>query len=67
MTKDIDKMFNMPEDQTCPICNMTNSHAPSYLIPVVGTSDEGISEAKCVHVICALEALAITKEGVIVA
>ena len=57
------KEMNTGHGSVCPICN-TSKPGKVLLVPILGTEDDGISEAKqyhadCVHIaaLCLLDAL----------
>ena len=43
--------FSTVSGAVCPVCK-TAADAPTYLIPMPGTEDDGIVEAKQMHVEC---------------
>ena len=42
---------HFPEDKLCPVCKLSRD-LPCILIPIDGTQEGNIAEAKPVHVIC---------------
>lgn len=57
---------HFPQDKTCPICK-TNNDFPCFLMPVSGTSDGSICQAKPVHRGCIgdefIKSLVISKDS----
>lgn len=52
------KVFtNFPEDRVCPICK-TNEDKECWLIPLDGTQEGNIEQARPIHVECTGEKLA---------
>lgn len=45
------RMFDSPGTQGCGICGSAHE-APTLLLPIVGTEEDGIAQAKPVHVDC---------------
>lgn len=42
-----------PEDASCPVCH-TNDDGECVLVPIVGTQEGGICQAKPIHLVCAI-------------
>jgi hypothetical protein len=44
---------HFPKDSVCPVC-ATNYDGKTVLVPIVGTEDDGICQAKPMHLGCAV-------------